>query len=241
MNSDKLIQDQSISDFLIYVEKLSKDSIENLSKLINQKRRELYFDIRVYKIGEQSKKIEHSDFLKIINYEKNPKAVLSFKIMYYMGLRVSEVVLIRKEDIIGNKLNIHNVKCNRIETRAIPNILFNDLKEYIKTYDIEKGFLFNGLKKSHISKDWLRNRFRKDTLKLGINKIYDYSTHKGNKRRLFLYSTHSLRHSFANRFYEISNNDIEKTRIALRHKKLNTTQTYIKGNINEVNNIMLRM
>ena len=54
----------------------------------------------------------------------------------------------------------------------------------------------------------------------------------------FLYLTYSLRHSFANRFYERSGKDIEKTRIAMRHSLIKDTQNYIRGDLEEVAKIM---
>jgi len=246
MNEEKLLENTIIINLIEFLEKQSKDSIENLSKIINKKRRELFQENRNCKLGDQSKQIPENLFNLILNNEKNERIKLSFILMYHLGLRVSEVVEITTNDIIKNKLTIHNIKSRKIETRIIPISIRKLLEEYIEKNletinKCKNHLIYDEKKEDKLSKDIIRNKFRKNTLDLKINKIYSYSTHNGNKRRLFLYSTHSLRHSFAHRFYDKSNNDIEKTRIAMRHSLLKDTQNYIKGDINEVNKIMEKL
>ena len=242
MNERNLLQDSTVLSFLRYLDSQSKDTIINISKLINRKRRERYPESEYYKLGDRSKKIELEKFNKIIKNEKNQKAKLCYKIMYFMGLRVSEVVEIKLNDIIDDQLTIRNIKARKRETRIIPIVIREDIKNYIerhyKEIKYKNNYLFYKVKKKEpISKDWIRNRFRKITTDLGINKVYGHTNHK-DRRRLFLYSTHSLRHSFANRFYEKSGKDIEKTRIAMRHSLIKDTQNYIRGDLEEVAKIM---
>lgn len=246
MNKEKILVDNTMIIFLEYLEKQSKDTIENISKIVNKKKREIFKENRNKKLGENSKNINEEDFQLILNKCNKEKLKLVFLIMYYMGLRVSEVVEIKRFDIIGEYLNIRNIKSRRIETRRIPKRLIKELDNYIynNLRKIQKSdnYIFTSEKtNSKLSKDYIRNQFRELTLKLNINKVYAYSDHKGIRRKLYLYSTHSLRHGFAHRFYKLSNNDIEKTRIALRHTLIKDTQNYIKGDLKEVSELMINI
>jgi len=251
MNEEKLLQEEIILNLLEYINKQSKDTIENISKIINKERRKKYKENREKKLGDNSKAISEDKFNILISNTKDQRLKLIFQIMYYMGLRVSEVVLIKKNDIINNRLTINNIKAKRIETRIIPLKLNELILKYIKNNNdkISKNkYLFTNIKNSqHISKDFVRKKFKEITLKYNINEVYYENeiihpkTKKLVKRKLYLYSTHSLRHSFAKRFYEKSKCDIEKTRIAMRHKLIKDTQTYINGDIEEVNKLMLEL
>lgn len=239
-----ILNKQKVKDILSDIETYSKGEIEALSKLINKKRRELFKENK-YKLGEQSKKLTEEELNKILSFEKNPKLRLAYKIMYYMGLRVSEVPIINSNDSLEwPKLRIHNLKMNRIELRIIPKRLRLEIQNfYLKNYRIiefkKKGYLFfskNPVQiRNHLSKDYLRINFSKLVKKANLQKTYEISK---DGRKLNLISSHSLRYSFGNKFYEISNYDIEKTRIALRHSDIKSTQIYVKGDINAVNDLI---
>lgn len=206
-----------IDNFLNYVSKCSKHNIEEISKIINREKRKKYPQRNNVKYGDLSKAISEENFEKCINVLESEDVILILKLMFYMGLRVSEATKIRKEDISEDwLLTINNIKCKRKEIMPIPKSIRIDVQNF-----------FNKNDKLERSKDYVRNKFRKASLKCKINRVYGESNEK-NPRKLYLYSTHSLRHSFARRIYIKTGKDIEQTRISLRHKDIQMTERYIR-------------
>jgi integrase len=235
------------STILKYVEKLTFHKIANLSKQINRKREEIYPTRKnEVKYGSLSKYLNIEEFKKIIQHENKSKVVLAYELMYNMGLRISEVVEIKREDIVKNELLIKNVKCKRIETLRIPSKILKKIKKHVKeNIDLIKqndNYIFysenNNKTRYNISKDWLRNNWRELTKISNKKVVYGVSTHKDKKRELNLFSSHSLRHSFGQRIYNKCK-DPELTRIAMRHKDIATTMTvYCRGEYEKVCNII---
>jgi len=149
MNEEKLLQEEIILNFLEYLNGQSKNTIENISKIINKKRREKYKEDKSKKLGDNSKAIPEDKFKTLIENINDERLKLIYQIQYYMGLRVSEVVIIKENDIINNKLTINNIKAKRIETRVIPKILQKEIENYLKNNNkkiAKNKYLFTNLK-----------------------------------------------------------------------------------------------
>ena len=169
----------------------SQYKIKELSKLINRKKREKYPTKNEVKYGNLSKFLEKEEFEFILSFEVREKIILAYEFMYNMGLRVSEVCEIKETDIIQDQLIIRNIKGNRNDTLPIPLNLLNKLKKHIEKNKrkIRKSddFIFYSESRSkvrkNISKDWLRNNWRK-LVKLAEKQfIYDKSKEIGRKER----------------------------------------------------------
>lgn len=215
------------------IEHLPRHMIEKLSKEINKFKRIKYPNRKGKLYGNTCRSVTSKDFQKILKFELDPRIQLAFKFMFHMGLRVSEVVLIKKQDISNSILTINNVKCQRREVLPIPSCIIKDVSNHIK-FNINQiklcgGYLFytnnNNFHRQYLSKDWLRNRFRTLVSLAGFEKIYGVD--KAGKKR-HTYTTHSLRRGFGRRMYKLSNNNIEHTRILLRHSDTRNLSPYIQ-------------
>lgn len=235
-----------IKKFIDYYKGQSYHNMVEICKELGRVREDKYPPTKNRKYDGYNKGIPYEVFKKLIRNTPNERAQLGFLIMYYCGLRISEVVRIQKQDISNDWiLTVKNIKCKREDKLVIPKVLRRKIEDFlvrhkgdIKMNDNYLLYSMNPLKKKpHLSENWLRNYFRERTLELGINKVYSI-TRGEKKRKLYLYSTHSCRHGFGMRFYKASDKDIEMTRMALRHRDLKSTQVYVNHELEDVFKIM---
>ncbi|MFW5705273.1 MAG: site-specific integrase [Nanoarchaeota archaeon] len=257
-----LLQVATLKEALEYLKGNPKHTYEDFSKLLNRQKKQEFPDKPKKLLGDISKLVEDNTLKRILEAETKEKIKLTYLFMFSMGLRVSEAVRINKKDIISGRLKINNIKCKRKDKARIPKQLMNLTEIYLEKYSEEienaNGYLIYSenptIERDHISENWIRGHFRETTLKLGINEIYDWSTEPKNhiirktgkvvkrkSRPLYLFSTHSGRHTFCMKFYSVCNFDLEKLRIAMRIRDFTTLKNYLKGNIEEVNELQYNM
>lgn len=243
-----------VNEFLEFYRELSKHKAEEVSSLLYKERINKFRRNKKPLYEGQSKAFPEDRINELIEIEDNQKARLCYIIMANMGLRISEVIQIKINDIKENwELEINNVKCKRKEFMIIPKSIRNEIEEYKNKYKYEiangKNYLFYSImsNRDHISKDWLRNQFRKKIKIMRLNKVYgktNESKKDRKERELNLYTTHSLRHYFCKKFYrflkECKDEDIkiELTRISMRHTDINSTLVYLRENNSRVNEIL---
>ena len=137
------------------------------------------------------------------------------KIMYYSGLRVSELISLKKQDIYfkGNYLKVFG---KRSKERIVP---FSDnakkvLTDYLSLYRYliksksDLLFLFNDGKK--VTRQYVYSMIKNTEKKSNINKKI---------------SPHTLRHSFATELLE-NGAKLKDVQTLLGHSKIETTQIY---------------
>ena len=228
------------------IEGFSKKGLETFSKIVNRTlmkkypKRDLYLN--------KKKGLSGSQFEKFLSLIPKERYKIIFLIMYKLGLRVSEAVKIRIYDIDFSNFEIiiHNDKCKRKEILLIPISLRKRIKQYVEKYKFEivdrEGYLFYKINRTnkykHISKNYIRNYFRKISLECGFNKPrVQIRTQKGI-RNLYEFGTHSFRRGFCNNFYALSNCP-KKTQMVMRHKKITTTMdVYLELDKKEVFNLL---
>lgn len=159
--------------------------------------------------------ISKSDFLKIINEEKNTKHKCWLILGFASGLRVEEIATLKIENIFPkeNKLKVLG-KRKKERFTILPTITLKFLRLYCKENNIteKQGYLFKGIMNhDHINSKTIVNYF---TLK---KKDYDL-----NENITF----HSLRHSFAT-YYLMNGGNIITLKSMLGHTNLGTTGMYI--------------
>lgn len=162
--------------------------------------------------------------------------LMIFKIMAYMGLRISEVLNLKWHDIIGNyqTLRVELIKQgHKIKERIIPKILQDDLKDYIsykKQFARKDNFYIfqpspiSNSRSSHIKPATVRWKIREIREALGLKDCY-YTTKNGNKLQRI--TNHTFRHYFMTLIYEKSGFDIMACKQIIGHKKIDTTMRYI--------------
>lgn len=134
-------------------------------------------------------------------YERNN---LIFDFLFYIGLRVSELVNIKHSDWQGKSLRVHG-KCNKIRYVFLPPFLIHHFNHNSDDY------LFTNRKKNPLSPLVIRQIIQQRVKKAGIDKVI---------------TPHSFRRSFATHLH---NKGAKLTTIQqlLGHESITTTEKYI--------------
>lgn len=162
---------------------------------------------------------------EIINTMSDLKYKCILAIMYSAGLRVSEAVRLRYDDISRTHMQIHVAKSkNRSERKAIlAHKTVDMLTDYWRTCGRPMGFLFPGRKPdSHICKESVRLAMKKHLSAIGM------------EDRNF--TPHSCRHCFGLTLYE-AGVDLLAIRDAMGHKSLQSTTVYVSLGIGSTSGI----
>ena len=145
---------------------------------------------------------------KLIEATETKKSRLMISLLYSSGLRVSELVNLRPEDIDFNEKvgRVIKGKGSRDRIFILSESLCKQLQSYLKKR--ENKFVFS--KETPLTTRNLQKIVNGAKKKSGITKEI---------------TPHTLRHSFATHLLE-SGNDIRKIQVLLGHSSLNTTQLY---------------
>ncbi len=165
--------------------------------------------------------LTESEIKKLIESTKNTKHRLIIKLIYGCGLRVSETVSLKKEDVNFEERFIHIKLSKGKKDRfvKIPDSLYNDLKKFC---ELEKGgFLFESNRGGKLTVATIQAILKNSAKKAGI------------KKRVY---PHLLRHSFATHLLEqgIGLKIIQKL---LGHSDIKTTQIYTQISQASIKNI----
>lgn len=150
---------------------------------------------------------------KLLESIKNPKHRLLVEFMYSSGLRVSECVSLKTDDLdVKEKIGkVKHGKGNKERYIILSNSLIQHLDEYIKKKKDNSPYIFS-IKGRHI------------TIRHAQNVVKDAAKRAGIKKRVFC---HALRSSFATHLLE-AGTDIRVIQELLGHSDLSTTQIYTK-------------
>jgi len=145
----------------------------------------------------------------MIDIPKNIKHKLVLMFLYYAGLRLSEVINLKWQDIDFNRDVIHVKRAKGEKHRVI--FLHPKLKETLKEYGIKNyGFVLKSERGKKYCPKTIQEIVKKASRKAGINKRV---------------TPHTLRHSFATHLL-VAGADIRYIQQLLGHKSLRTTQVY---------------
>lgn len=157
----------------------------------------------------------------LINAINNIKHKLILKLLYGCGLRVSELVNLKKSDLNFNEKLIHIKLAKGKKDRfvKIPDSILEELKSYCNL--LNNDILFPS------------NRNGKLTTAT-IQAIVETALKKTNiKKRV---SPHTLRHSFATHLLE-QGTDLRLIQKLLGHSDIKTTQIYLKISNQSIKNV----
>ena len=152
------------------------------------------------------------EIAEIFETEKNFKHRLLIMMVYASGLRVSEVICLKPQDLdIDRKLIlISSGKGRKDRYTLLPDMIISNLKEYYLSHRIT-NWVFPGAKpEKHLS---LRS----------AQYIFEHALKR--TKNLKSASIHSLRHSFATHLLE-AGTDIRFIQELLGHSSLKTTERY---------------
>lgn len=158
---------------------------------------------------------------KLIESTNNIKHKLIIKILYGCGLRVSEIINLKKEDIDFSEglIKIRLAKGRKDRFVKIPNSVFNELKNYYEL--VEEDIMFPSSRGGKLTTATIRKIIKNSRRKTGIKKDIH---------------PHSLRHSFATHLLE-NGTDIRIIQKLLGHSDIKTTQIYTQISQASIKNI----
>lgn len=175
-------------------------------------RPKMFFDIpRPKKPQTLPKHLSKPEIKRIFQTVNNPKHLLILKMVYGMGLRLSEVVNLKIEDINSDDMlvRIEEAKGKKDRVVNLPSSVLQDMRNYYKEFQ-PKVYLFNGQYGGRYSDRSVQNIFKSAMKKAGINKRI---------------GVHGLRHSYATHLLE-SGADLRYIQELLGHYNIKTTQIY---------------
>ena len=158
--------------------------------------------------------LSEEEFGRLLTVTKKDHHRLAFLLAYGSGLRISEVVGLKKDDVDykANKIFIRQGKGSKDRVVNTPK----QLKE--KYLD---------LLPFTITQRALEAVFLRKSLEAGINKIIAYYTAKDKQIPIYRYHYHSLRHSYALRALD-KGVPVNVLQAMLGHNSLATTDKYTK-------------
>ena len=150
--------------------------------------------------------------MRIFSYVDNPKHKLLLLMGYGAGLRRSEIVALKWEDILfeEHKIHVKQSKGNKDRIVMLPYSVVEYLKNYRTLYPSD-GWVFAGQYKGEA----LSGRTVQVVMKMAVSKA-------GLEKKA---TVHTLRHSFATHLLE-SGTDIRYIQQLLGHSSIKTTMIY---------------
>jgi integrase/recombinase XerD len=169
--------------------------------------------LKTPKIPKSNPIVLSKDEIKaLIGAAPRDKTRLIIELIYSSGLRVSECVTLKINDLELNDkiIRVKSGKGNKDRVTILSETVVNELRRYILTLDKDEQYLFPNSKGSSLSVRNIQKLIQKSAVKAGIKKNV---------------SPHTLRHSFATHLLE-GGTDIRLIQELLGHSQLSTTQIY---------------
>ncbi|MDR2103776.1 MAG: tyrosine-type recombinase/integrase [Treponema sp.] len=212
---------EDIKAYLAYLDKERNLSTSSMNLAISAFKF-FYHNVLKHDITQEQRRPRHdkrlpavlskSEVKQLLDNEKNPKHRLLLMLVYSSGLRVSEVVALKRDhiDLSRKTILIHSGKGRKDRYTLLSERAAAFIKEYCTLYTID-GWLFPGQPASrHLSIRSAQSIFDKALVKANIQKPA---------------SLHSLRHTFATHLLE-NGTDIKYIQELLGHASLRTTERY---------------
>jgi site-specific recombinase XerD len=218
--SPEKITRQDLTKYLSYLDTEKNQSSSSMNLAISAMR---FFYSRVLKKNfvqqqfrpQRDKRLprvfSRTEIQQLLETEENPKHRLLLMLTYSSGLRVSEVVAVKREhiDLDRKTLLVYGAKGRKDRYTLLADRAASFIREYCTMYNI-KTWLFPGRENGHITIRTAQNIFEKAVYKARIQKSM---------------SIHSLRHTFATHLLE-NGTDIKYIQALLGHVNLKTTARY---------------
>jgi site-specific recombinase XerD len=215
---------QDDSDILRYLAELGKAGVSAETMNVAVSAIKLYYvhvlqrpyqDLRIPR-PRSGKKLRsvltQAECFSIFRQVDNPKHKLMLLIGYGAGLRLSEIIYLRWEDILfaEHKIHLKHTKGNRERMVMLPWSVVSYLENYRKLYPSE-GWVFPGQYKGEpVSATTVQQIMRRAVEKAGLTKKA---------------TVHTLRHSFATHLLE-NGTDLRFIQELMGHKDIKTTVVY---------------
>ncbi|PIR13388.1 integrase, partial [Candidatus Falkowbacteria bacterium CG11_big_fil_rev_8_21_14_0_20_39_10] len=167
--------------------------------------------------------LSKQEILKMINLTDNLKHKLMIQIFYSSGLRVSELVNLRINDIDFDRktLSVKSGKGKKDRITIISQVVLDNIEKYLQEYQPPE-FLFEGFPAGS---------------KITTRSVQKVVANAAKQAKIIKnVSAHTLRHSFATHLLE-NNVNLRYIQSLLGHARLETTQIYTKVAVNKFSEI----
>lgn len=211
-------RDKAVEQFLLHLHEKKSAQTANLAlSSIKFLYRDVFRDpIKIdLKFAKRAKKLpivlSKSEINKIIEATVNPKHKLMISLGYACGMRVSEVINLRVQDLAIEELTVHikGAKGKKDRISVLPEKLKDELHSFIARKQ-SKDYVFASNRGGKFTTTSLQKVFRSSLKKTDIAKPATF---------------HSLRHSFATHLLE-NGTDVRYVQALLGHANIRTTQVY---------------
>jgi len=222
MKSPKELGSEEVIDYIEYLTDVRKVSVSYRNQAISALKflymRVLRRPLIVKELPRPKKErkfpmvLSKVEVKKLLDSVRNRKHKVIMMLAYSAGLRVSEVVKLRLEDIDAERMLIHvrGSKGRKDRYTLLSSVALKALRDYYRFYRPKK-WLFPGKRKDrHISARTVQKVVTAAGKRAGIRKKL---------------TTHTLRHSFATHLLE-NGTDLRYIQELLGHKSSKTTQIY---------------
>lgn len=221
MEAPERLDEKHVREYLLYLiekRKVSRayhnQAVSALKFLYTHilKKPAVSFDIpRPRKEKKLPQVLSEEEVLSILNVIRNLKHRALIMLIYSSGLRVSEAVKLKIEDIDEYRflLRVRGGKGQKDRYTILSEVALKVLRVYLRTYKPEK-WLFPGRDERHLTTRSAEKIFESALKRAGIKKDV---------------GVHSLRHSFATHLLE-NGVDLRYIQELLGHKRPETTQIY---------------
>jgi len=215
------IYPDDVTEFLAIMEKEHKFSASSINLAISAIKFFFRYVLKDNRIKEQKRPNQNkilpmvlsaNEINSIFSMEKNQKHRLLLMLVYSSGLRVSEVVSLKKEhiDLSRQVIYIRQGKGRKDRYTMLSEKAALFIQEYYKEYEIDKWIFPGQTGVSHLTIRSAQRIFEKASRNAGITKNI---------------SIHGLRHTFATHLLE-NGIDIRYIKDLLGHANIRTTERY---------------
>ena len=215
------LTEEDITNYLSYLVKIKKVSASTQNQAINSIKfyyekvlgepRKTYYIDRPIKSKPLPKVISEQEVIGMIQKSKNIKHKLVITLLYSSGLRISELINLRIQDIVFDKnlIFVRGGKGKKDRT----TLLADSTKQLIENYYREQNpryWVIEGTTKAQYSRTSVNKIIKRAALMAGIRQNI---------------SAHTLRHSFATHLLE-RGTDLRYIQTLLGHSSSKTTEIY---------------
>lgn len=220
-NNPEEIENEDIKKYLYYMMEKKNISASTLNIIINAlrfyygeilKRKFIYEIKRPRKDRKLPVVLSREEIAKILSSVDNIKHKTIFMLAYSAGLRVSEVIRLKPEDINSKRKLIHikGSKGRKDRYTLLSETVLKNLREYWNKYRPQKWLFEGAREEKNLSARTADKIFKNACDKAGITKKVSF---------------HSLRHSFATHLLE-GGTDLRYIQELLGHAHSKTTEVY---------------
>lgn len=147
----------------------------------------------------------------LIEKEEIPQLKIIFELLYTSGLRISECVNIKKNQVHLSRKSLHiSGKGNKQRIVLLSDILVKNLDQFMYEYPNKSEYVFVSKNNTPLTRQFVHNKLKQRIKEYGLNEKI---------------SAHSFRHSFATHLLDHGANLIVVQKL-LGHSDITTTQIY---------------